>query len=84
MRLHVRFKVLHCVKQAALEDTGTAAPPHDPDAALSVELTWQTAMLVVPTGLTQSPAPLGLTLKLLSLADHVTAGLRRGTRGGCC
>lgn len=52
MCLHSWFKVLHRVKQAALEDTSTAALPHDSDAALRVHLTGWTAMLIVRTGLT--------------------------------
>lgn len=75
VRLHSRFQVLHCVEQAALEDASAAALPHDPDAALRVHLTRWAAMLIVRTGLTQSPAPLCLTLKLLGLTDDLTAGL---------
>lgn len=73
--LRGRFQILHCVEQAALEDPGAAALTHDPDAALLVQLTCWAAVLVVSTGLTQSPTPLGLILELLSLTDDITAGL---------
>lgn len=75
MRLCSRFQVLHCVKQAALEDTGAATLTHDPDAALLVQLTRWAAMLIVCTGLAQSPTPLSFILKLLGLTDDITAGL---------
>lgn len=75
MRLCSRFQVLHCVKQAALEDTGAATLTHDPDAALLVQFTWWAAMLIVGTGLAQSPTPLSFILKLLGLTDDITAGL---------
>lgn len=75
MRLCSRFQVLHCVKQAALKDAGAAALTHDPDAALFVQFTSWTAMLIVRTGLAQSPTPLGFILKLLGLTDDITAGL---------
>lgn len=75
MRLRSRFQVLHCVKQAALEDVGAAALTHDPDAALLVQLPRWTAMLVVCTGLTQSPTPLCFILKLLGLTNDITARL---------
>ena len=75
MRLRSRFQVLHCIKQAALEDTGAATLTHDPDAALLFQFPRWAAMLVVCTGLTQSPTPLCFILKLLGLTDNITAGL---------
>lgn len=75
MRLCCRFQVLHCAKQAALEDTGTATLTHDPDAALLVQFTRWAAMLIVRTGLAQSPTPLSFILKLLGLTDYITARL---------
>lgn len=69
------LQVLHGVEQAALQDSGTAALPHNPDAALLVQLTCWAAVLVVSTGLTQRPAPLRLILNPLGLADDIAAGL---------
>lgn len=75
MCLYRRFQVLHRVEQAALEDASAAALPHDPDAAFGVQLSRKAAVLVERTGLTQSPAPLGLVLKPLSRGDHIATGL---------
>lgn len=75
MCLYRRFQVLHRVEQAALEDTSAAALPHDPDAAFGVQFSRKAAVLIVRTGLTQSPAPLCLVLKLLSLSDRITSRL---------
>lgn len=75
VRLRRWLQVLHGVEQAALEDPGAAALPHNSDAALLVLLTCWAAVLVVSTGLTQRPAPLCLVLNLLGLADHIAAGL---------
>lgn len=75
MRLCSWFQALHCVKQAALEDAGAATLTHDPDAALLVQFPRWTALLVVCTGLTQSPTPLCFILKLLGLTDDITARL---------
>lgn len=75
VRLCCRFQVLHCVQQAALEDTGAAALPHDPDAALLVSFARWAATLIVCTGLAQSPTPLSFIWKLLGLTDDITAGL---------
>lgn len=75
MRLCRRLQVLHRVEQAALKDTGTAALTHDPDAALFVQFTSWAAVLIVRTGLAQSPAPLSLILELLGFTDDITAGL---------
>lgn len=75
MGLYGGLQVLHCVQQAALKDSSTAALTHDPDAALRVQFSRRAAVLIVCTGLTQSPAPLRLILDLLSLRDPVTAGL---------
>lgn len=72
MRLCSRFQVLHCVKQAALEDTGAATLTHDPDAGLFVQFTRWAAMLIVCTGLAQSPTPLSFILKLLGFTDDIT------------
>lgn len=78
------LQVLHGVEQAALQDPGAAALPHDPDAALLVQLAHRAAALVVSTGLTQSPAPLRLILNLLGLDDGIAAGLRQGGGRRCC
>lgn len=75
MRLCRWLQVLHGIEQAALQDPGTAALPHDPDAALLVLLTRWAAVLVVSAGLTQRPAPLRLVLNPLGLADDIAAGL---------
>lgn len=75
MRLCGRLQVLHGVQQTALEHPGAAALPHDPDAALFVQFTSWAAVLVVCTGLTESPTPLSFILKLLRLTDDITAGL---------
>lgn len=75
MRLCSRFQILHCIQQAALKDTGATALTHDPDAALLVYFTRWASMLIVCTGLAQSPTPLSFILKLLGLADDITAGL---------
>lgn len=69
------FQVLHCVEQAALEDPGAAALPHDPDAGLFVQFGRRAAVLVVGTGLAQSPTPLSFIFKFLGLADDFAAGL---------
>lgn len=74
MRLRGWFQVLHGVQQAALKDAGAAALTHDPDAALLLLVAGQAAVLVVRTGLAQSPAPLSFILKLLGFSDDVTAG----------
>lgn len=84
MRLRGRFQILHCVKQAALKNTGAAALTHDPDAALLVQFTWLATILIVRTGLAQSPTPLSFILKLLGLTDDITAWRRRGTGGRRC
>lgn len=78
------LQVLHGVEQAALQDPRAAALPHDPDAALFVQLARRAAALVVSTGLTQSPAPLRLVLNLLGLANGIAAGLRQGGSRRCC
>lgn len=75
MRLCRRLQVLHGVEQAALEDTGAATLPHDPDAGLFIYLARRAAVVVVRTGLAQNPATLGFILKLLGLSDDITAGL---------
>lgn len=67
------FQVLHRDKQAALKNAGTAALTHDPDAALLL-IAGQAAVLIVRTGLAESPAPLSFILKLLGFSNDVTAG----------
>lgn len=69
------FQVLHRVKQAALKNAGAAALTHDPDAALLLLIAGQAAVLIVHTGLAESPTPLSFILKLLGFSDDVTAGL---------
>lgn len=78
VRLCGRLQVLHGVEQAALEDAGAAALPHDSDAALLVQVSRCAAMLIVSTSLTQSPTPLSFIFQLLGLADDITAGLCQG------
>lgn len=75
MRLRGWLQVLHGAEQAALQDPGAAALPHDPDAGLLVLLSRWAAVLVVSTSLTQCPAPLRLVLNPLGLADDVAARL---------
>lgn len=84
MCLRSWFQALHCVKQAALEDAGATTLTHDPDAALLLHFPRWTAMLVVCTGLAQSPTPLCFILKLLGFTDDITARLWQGTGRRCC
>lgn len=68
------FQVLHRVEQAALKHAGAAALTHDPNAALLVLLARWAAVLIVRTGLAESPTSLSFILKLLCFSDDVTAG----------
>lgn len=74
MCLRGRFQVLHGVKQAALKNAGAAALTHDPDAALLLLIAGWAAVLIVRTGLAESPTSLSFILELLGLRDDVTAG----------
>lgn len=76
MCLHGWFQVLHRVQQAALKNAGAAALTHDPDAALLLVIAGEAAVLIVGTGLAESPTPLSFIRKLLGFRDDVTAGFR--------